>query len=488
MKKTKLFFAALAMMVGAFSGSAFAATVDTAYFIGNTDTSQILVVVRSTTSGTTFKVAFRDTSISFSNAATVENIASLPIGTTTDTITSVGLIPNTTYYYLVWALDGASSDSMIVSNTTLFSPPGPMDVANMLASNITQTGAQLSVDFDSHNSNAYIDWQRSTDGGATWNTIAFHTGLNGFSTDSLMISQSPGTTVLYMTRGWNDNYPGQPDTANIVSVTTYSLNAQPPMIDTATISGVNAWGGALYVVAHSDSVGTTTWVDHSLDNWATFTTDTIIATPAPGSFNFWWWFDIPFASTDVWARVITLNSVGGDTVYLHFVTSPTVVLAPWMDQPSVNVMGAWVTVDAPYFSNDVWPNTLAGFEIMDANDTTGSIYNSGIDTVVASDGTLHFVKTFGPLPDGYYAVHGWIFNTIGFYSTPFTYFTILTSTITEVPKVMLPHRVEIFDAIGRHIGSEIMEDEVLYMKTRNDLPSGMYILRSEEFGGRKVVR
>lgn len=456
-----------------------ATSIDSSY-ISNGDTSQT-VFVSYTATMPSFLFVTRDTASDFQNPTLVAS-HSVVVGTFIDTIVSFPLMPSTRYFYRMLLSDGITIDTLIDSLTTLTSPAQPAVLANMLASAITQTGATLTVDYNSGGSALFVDWKKSIDSGATWTTIAIHSGLNGFSTDTLMVTQNPNTTVWYMARGWNLAFPTQPDTANVVSVTTYPIWAQHPNIDSLSVSLVDQTGGMLYVGADADSVGSTLIVNTSesaFGSGGTIYPVTVFGTPQ-GMFDTTVWVSGFGANTNVYVQVITINQIGTDTAYIDFITSPIVIGPPTMSTPAVTINGNYVTVESVCTSFDPYPNTLVGFEIAYDSDTNVIIFNSGIDTLTVS----LFQYVFGPLPDGHYMVRGWIFNSQGFIQTAFVPFDITLLGITHPESVLIPEHTYIYDIQGKYICEDVILDVCVYIHNA-DLPSGVYMCARK---GEKTIK
>jgi hypothetical protein len=456
-----------------------ATSIDSLY-IANGDTSQT-VFVSYTATMPSFLFVQRDTVSDFQTPTLIAS-HSVVVGVFSDTIANFPLLPNTRYFYRAMLSDGIMNDTLIDSLATLASPAQPAVLANMLASSITQTGALLTVDFNSGGSAMFIDWKKSLDSGITWTTIAVHSGLNGFSTDSLSVTQNPNTTVWYIARGWNLSFPTQPDTANSVVVVTYPIWAQRPNIDSLSVSLVDQTGGMLYVGARADSVGSTLIVntsENAFGSGGTINPVTVFGTPY-SVFDTTVWISGYGANTNVYVQVITINQIGTDTAYIDFLTSPIVIGPPTMSTPVFTINGNYVTVESSCASFDPYPNTLVGFEIAYHSDTNVIILNSGIDTLT----TPLFQYVFGPLPDGHYMVRGWIFNSQGFIQTAFVPFDITLLGITHPESVLIPERTYIYDIQGKFIREEMLFDVYMYIYN-SDLPAGIYMCARE---GEKTIK
>lgn len=452
-----------------------ATSIDSLSVLMNTDTSTTLIAHYST-SGSAYVFVVRDVTASFQSPVVLSQHV-VPAGGMEDTISSHPLGADSMYYYRFMLSDGITVDTLIDSVRTLVAPATPAHVVNLMARNLTQSGALLTVEYEDGGSLMFLDWQQSSDEGATWSTIAIHTA-NGNGMDSLQVQHSTQDTLCYQVLGWNLVYPTSTDTTNSVCFAVLPPRAQSPFVDSLAVTGITETGGRLFIRTVSDSVGSSVVVRISPDNFVT-TLPLCAYGITQGQSDTSLWVDGFGPDAPVWIEVVVVNVLGADTVQTSFTTNPIIVGPPTMTILSVSVVGNEVAVDAVYSSYDNYPNTIAGFEIVRATDTMVSIFNSGIDTLVQSFGALHFNEMFSGIPSGSYMVRGWIMNSSGFYATPCVPFSITTTGIEELLEMKMPSEYLIYTIHGVFIGrcNTVFPQEWL---SRSALPSAIYIFISPQ--------
>lgn len=191
----------------------------------------------------------------------------LPLSTTgngTDTVGLSGLMPGAVYQIVVRATDGVSIDSIVIIDSTLASPPTPVDIGPMITvSNISSYSGLLTVPYQRNGGGTvFVTWQDSASGGS-WATLSVHqiVGVNPIGFDTLTVFQSPNTTKWYRAFGVNQMFPSNPDTANKSSVTTLPLLANPPAVDSVVATSITSQGGIVTIYVTADSIGGVLFVE-----------------------------------------------------------------------------------------------------------------------------------------------------------------------------------------------------------------------------------
>jgi len=489
MKKTLLLLIAT-VLFGNVRKSDASVSVDSVYIITNTNNSQTIVVQNTTATGG-YESVVRDTSSQFTNPVTVRPVILVDTGTTTDTATSSGLLANTTYYYKAKIVDLSLSnvDSMIFSATTLPSPPTPANLSNLRKIEWIDS-VRIIVDYDAGASLAIIQYQKSINGGSTWTNVTSHFWLSGTGSDSITIAQTPATTAMYKVSGWNQAFTTVVD-SGIISATTLAPLAQAPQIDSTSITGIDPIGALVTFFIHSDSIGSTVVVHQSSDNFVSSSSYVNAVGLPAGVYPIGFQITGYGPGTNVWVKMVIQNQIGIDSVIVSFTTTTTTAGPPTMTITSHSVSGRSVTINATYVSLD--PSTYGGFEIFEVGGS-GSIANSGTDPLAPSNGTVTFTKTIS-IPtlytDTVFEFWGWIYSSLGFMQTVRDTVHLPSATaVIEVTAIReeytRPHKIEVYDRIGRLITSSIVSDERIYMRENPDgLPDGLYIIRSNENGSRR---
>ncbi len=472
--------------------------VDSLYIVSKTDTSLTFRLQYFGTSTANFISVVIDSSSSFSNPTSVF-WTTYGTGTISVTKTASSLVPATVYYLKAYVNDfAASSDSVIISDTTLATPPSPMKFgSNFLKWNVTQTTFQLTLGYLT-GSQGYIQYVRKSDGAI----MDYHVVPLGMSVDTVQsgtITQLPGTTEKYYAIGWNDDFPAV-FSRDSISITTLPISASKPYIDTLYMATITSDGGQLRLKMHVDSlIGYTVDLRRSKDNATTWSVPFTIITRPKGSPPLDTIITVsgfdPLSPSCI--KATGVNSVGTSFSFVCFTTAAVTVVAPTLQMHPHSINGGYLTVDIGITSNDPsLTGTKIGIKVFKSNDTLNSISVPGatLDTLGPVI-NFHFKKTLGLFQNGsyYYQAFAWNSASGSFVTTSLVPFTISVSGIEEYgrevemrvfPNPMIDRMtfqteetgiLQISDLLGKIIVMrEISRGEPCVLE-RNNLKSGLYL-------------
>jgi YVTN family beta-propeller protein len=193
-----------------------------------------------------------------------------PLGATSYTVT--GLSPNTTYYYVVWAMDevGNKDGNMVERSATTLAPPDPnpptfggVESATALSSTEIDLQWSAATDDVTPSSNiVYLIYMATTSGGQNFATPSAITAP-GATTYTIM-GLLPDTTYYFVVRAR--------DEAGNIDSNTVERSATTPDTTPPTVTGVSPGIGATNVPVTSTLTATfSEAMDPSTINTTTFT-------------------------------------------------------------------------------------------------------------------------------------------------------------------------------------------------------------------------
>ncbi len=429
----------------------------------------------------------------------IQNIS----GSVVDTVGFSGLIPGSLYTITTVIADIVTgTDTIVIVDSTLSSPPNPVDIGpTIMVSDITTHSALLTVPFDRNGGGAvFVTWEDSVSGGS-WSYLLTHqiSGTNTQGDDTLTVFQNPNTTRWYRANGINQMFPLFPDTANIVSVTTFPLLANPPTIDSISFSNVTDQGGMVSVHISADSLGGVVFVQ-IVCGGQTYSLPPTAYSSGISTHTFSISTCGPLDTVDVYIQVISSNP-NWNTINsgITFMTSSGIFEIA-IQNCAHNVGAGIATVNVLYSSGGYDNNTLYIFAF-DENDVNfnSALGFSQIYTGVpeAQQGNFTMYITTGLMSWMTYAYKAYMFNPLGLIqSSPCVpiatnvfevsgqdeYLSLLNSNQLTY-RIEGTHPLFIVDVMGRILSKEFVTGKGEYDISL--LHPGMYIAtingKSEKF-------
>ncbi|MBP6856439.1 MAG: T9SS type A sorting domain-containing protein [Candidatus Pacebacteria bacterium] len=416
MKKTLILFAVVCLHTAVFGQSLFVPlknletlSLDSVTVIHRGYDS--LAIVRHFGAGTS---AIAQTT--FYNGITPPSVSS-PIsisGAVIDTVGMGGLMAGSVYTINTVFIQGTLIDSIVIVDSTLSSPPSPLDVGpTIVVSNTTSYSALLTVPFNRNGGGTvFMTWQDSTSGGQ-WNFLTTHqvVGTNDLGNDTLTVFQSPATTRWYRAIGFNQMFPLFLDTSLHAVVTTPALLANPPSFDTISVSNITDQGGVVTVTLSADSIGGVVFVQ-IVCGGQTYSLPPQAYSAGTSSLNFLVTVCGPLDSVTVNVQIISSNPAW-TTVYgsTGFSTASGLYEISITNCYSVGQTGM---VDILYSTGGYGNNSMYLLAFL-PNDLNNAIAFSQIYSGLPSalGGTYTMMIMSGLMPSTTYVVKAYIFNQLG---------------------------------------------------------------------------
>lgn len=414
----------------------------------------------------------------------------------TDTLGAGSLMAGAVYMITVRATDGITADSVIVFDSTLSSPPTPVDIGPMITvSSISSYSGMLTVPYQRNGGGVvFVTWQDSASGGS-WTTLSVHqiVGVNPTGFDTLTVFQSPNTTKWYRAFGINQMFPSNPDTANKSSVTTLPLLANSPVIDSVVVTSITSQGGIVTFYITADSIGGVLFVETTCGG-NTSSYAPIAYSAGTNSYQ------LNVASCGPLDIVtVSIQLISSNPNWIIVTSTETFQTSSGPFEISIlncSFNGGVVTANVNYSSGGYANNGmyLFAFESWDLTFSNAVGYSqiySGVGQASNGAFTMHIID---PLASGTtYNLKAYLFNALGLVETA-SYCTFITPGTTSVLENGKPTK-NLFFSVGEGMlkyetgendiltvidmtGRTLVEEKVSQIgEVAIDFPSGIYLAR-----------